>query len=411
MSDPDVVHTAKLRKATLVVLAFGISLLFLFTIQRFLMPLLVAAILAGLFHPLYRFFERKLNGRSHLASAITLLLVLLGVVLPLTGFLGLVAAQAFHLAQAARPWVETQLGRSAELEESLRALPFYEDISPYRDEILGKIGAIASRIGSFAVGALAALAAETASFLLSLFVMLYAMFFFFVDGRSILSRILYLLPLPAADEDRMVERFVSVARATIKGTLVIGMVQGALGGLAFWAAGIEGAAFWAAMMAVLSVIPGLGPAIVWVPAVIYLLVIGRFGAGIALFAWSAGVVSTVDNLLRPWLVGRDTKMSDLLILLSTLGGLMVFGAIGIVIGPIVAALFVTVWELYGVAFKDVLPASPAAAEAIALPANEPALVQAGADSATGPSSSAPSDEGPASAADERAEAKAPESES
>jgi predicted PurR-regulated permease PerM len=346
---------SKLRKTTLAILALVITLLFLWMIRRFIMPLLLGAILAGLFHPLYRWMEQRFRGRKQLASAATLLLVMLLFVLPILGFLGLVAAQAYQLAQTARPWVETQLGRSAELQRLLQALPFYDYLSPYRDQILAKIGSFASLIGTFAVGSLAAFAAGTASFLLSLFVMLYAMFFFFVDGRRILRRILYFLPLPAEDEDQMIARFVSVTRATIKGTLIIGAVQGALGGLAFWVAGIQGAAFWAAIMAVLSAVPGLGAAIVWVPAVIYLLIIGRWEAGLALLLWSLAVVSSADNLLRPRLVGRDTQMPDLLILLSNLGGLIVFGVTGLVLGPILGALLLTIWDLYAIAFKDILP--------------------------------------------------------
>jgi predicted PurR-regulated permease PerM len=112
---------------------------------------------------------------------------------------------------------------------------------------------------------------------------------------------------------------------------------------------------WAAAMAALSIVPGLGTAVVWVPAVIYLFVIGRYGAGVGLLTWSAGVVGTVDNFLRPFLVGKDSKMSDLLVLISTLGGIVLFGAVGFIIGPIIAALFVTVWEIYGETFRDVLP--------------------------------------------------------
>ncbi len=153
----------------------------------------------------------------------------------------------------------------------------------------------------------------------------------------------------------MVDKFVSVTRATVKGTLVIGIVQGGLAGLAFAVVGIKGAAFWGTVMAVLSIIPGVGTALIWIPAVIYLLAIGRVGAGIGLTIWCAAIVGTADNVLRPWLIGKDTKMSDLLILLGTLGGLVLFGAVGIIIGPIVAALFVTVWDIYGTAFKDILP--------------------------------------------------------
>jgi predicted PurR-regulated permease PerM len=156
----------------------------------------------------------------------------------------------------------------------------------------------------------------------------------------------------------LLERFVSVTRATLKGSLLIGIIQGALAGLAFWLAGIPGAAFWGTITAVVSIIPAIGSAIIWVPMVIYLLVTGHTGAGLGLLLWSVLVVSTIDNFLRPRLVGRDTRMSDLLVLLSTLGGLGLFGPVGFIVGPIVAALFVTVWHIYGEAFRDRLPGLP-----------------------------------------------------
>src|SRR5262249_49855304 len=152
--------------------------------------------------------------------------------------------------------------------------------------------------------------------------------------------------------------FVSVSRATIKGTLVIGLLQGLLGGLAFWVLGLDGAALWGTVMAILSIIPGLGHGIVWIPATIYLAARGDWGSAIGLFVWGGAVVGSVDNFLRPWLVGKDTEMPDLMILISTLGGLILFGPVGFVVGPIVAALFVTVWDLYGTAFEEVLPPVP-----------------------------------------------------
>jgi predicted PurR-regulated permease PerM len=228
-------------------------------------------------------------------------------------------------------------------------------LAPYKDQIETKVGELAGRVGQFVVARLAAATRGTVLFFFMLFVMLYAMFFFLKDGRSLLRRILYYMPLSSEDEARMVGKFVSVTRATVKGTLLIGVVQGGLAGIAFAIAGIPGAAFWGTIMAVLSIIPGVGTALVWVPAVVYLLAIGHVGAGIGLGLWCGAVVGTVDNLMRPWLVGRDTEMPDLLILLGTLGGIVLFGAVGVIIGPIVAALFVTVWEIYGTVFKDVLP--------------------------------------------------------
>ena len=347
----------RLRKSVLVIIALAITVLFLWMIRQFLMTLLLAAIISGIFHPLFSGLERRFGGRPRLAAAATVGIVLLLFIGPVSGFLGIVAAQAFEVSQMARPWVQNQLARMSELDRIFGQIPALEPLIPYRDQILAKLGELGGHLGSFIVAALTAVARETATFLLLLFVMLYAMFFFLIDGRAVLSKILYYLPLTPSDEELMLDRFLSVSRATIKGTLMIGALQGALGGLGFFFAGIGGAALWGTVMAVLSTLPGIGGALVWIPAVAYLGITGHWTAATLLFAWCAGVVGSVDNFLRPWLVGRDTKMPDLLILLATLGGIVLFGAIGFIVGPIVAALFVTVWDLYGEAFKDVLPAA------------------------------------------------------
>lgn len=154
------------------------------------------------------------------------------------------------------------------------------------------------------------------------------------------------------------EKFVSASKATIKGTLVIGVLQGTLAGLALGIVGVHGAVFWGTVMAILSIIPGVGTAIVWLPIAIYMLVTGSIGSGIFLLAFCGGLVGMVDNVLRPRLVGKDTKMHDLFIIFSTLGGILLFGVVGFVIGPILAALFITLWDIYGHVFKDVLPEVP-----------------------------------------------------
>jgi predicted PurR-regulated permease PerM len=181
------------------------------------------------------------------------------------------------------------------------------------------------------------------------------MFFFLMDGDKLLAKILYYLPLEDKDERLMLEKFTSVTRATLKGTAIIGILQGGAAGVAFAVVGIPSAIFWGAIMTVLSIIPGIGSALVWGPAAVILLANGHYlkGAGLALFCGL--VVGSLDNLLRPRLVGRDTQMHELLILFGTLGGIVMFGIAGVIIGPILAALFVTVWEMYGMAFRDLLP--------------------------------------------------------
>jgi predicted PurR-regulated permease PerM len=199
-------------------------------------------------------------------------------------------------------------------------------------------------------------------FIFQFVVLLYTMYFFLTDGPALLDGALGYVPLAASDKQHMLERFVSVTRATLKGTVLIGAAQGALAGLAFWVVGIDGAIFWGSVMTVLSIVPGIGAALVWVPAALILLVTGHVWQGVALGLFCALVVGSIDNVLRTLLVGRDTQMHELLIFFSTLGGLLLFGAMGFILGPILAALFVTIWEMFGVAFSSEL-AEPAGAGA------------------------------------------------
>jgi predicted PurR-regulated permease PerM len=343
------------RRVAVVLVAIAISALFLWMIRDFLIALLLAAITAGGIRPIYRRLLRRFRGRPGLAAGLTLSLLSLLVIVPLLAFGAVVADQAIDLGKAINPWIRGQLSSNGALEGLFQRFPQLAALRPYRDQILQKLGELGAGLGALVVGVVSAAAQQLFAFLLFLFVMLYATFYFLLDGPVILRKALLYFPLPAEDEDKLLDRFLSVARATVKGTLVIGAIQGALGGVAFWAAGISGAAFWATVMGLLSVLPGLGAALVWVPGVVYLLVIGRTGAAIALTLWCALVVGSVDNFLRPWLVGKDTKLPDLMILLSTLGGIVLFGPLGFIIGPIVAALFVTVWDIYGEVFRGLLP--------------------------------------------------------
>jgi len=347
----------RLRRVTLVALALVISFLFLWMIRDFLIALLLAAITAGMLRPVYQALGRRLGRRRHLAAGVTLGLLLVLVILPLVMYGFLVANQAVELGRAASPWLQNTFGR-AELSGAFERYAALRPLAPYREVILQKAGEFGTEIGALVVGAVTAAAQEIITLSLGLFVMLYGTFFFLTDGRAVLRKILYYSPLPPEDEDKMLERFLSVARATIKGTIVIGLVQGALGGLAFRVVGISGAAFWATLMAVLSVVPGVGSAIVWVPGAAYLALTGHTGAALVLTVWCSIAIGTIDNFLRPRLVGKDAKLSDLLILVSTLGGIALFGGLGFIIGPIVAALFVTVWDIYGDVFRGVLPEPP-----------------------------------------------------
>lgn len=345
----------RFQRSFLLILVVGITAVFAAMIRDFLLALLLAAVLAGMCHPLYRRILRCCRGRRAAASLLTILLVGALVVVPLLGLLGVVAAQALKISNSAIPWIERQVSGAGSLPEILDRLPFQEQIEPFRDTLMTKAGEIVAGAGAFVFDSVTSLTRGTVALLMQIFVLVYALFFFLIDGEALLRRILYYLPLDEDDERLLLDRFTSVSRATLKGTLLIGLAQGGLAGAAFAVAGVEGAVFWGAVMAVLSIIPGVGTALVWVPAAIWLTASGEVLSGVLLALFCILVVGGVDNLMRPRLVGRDTKLHDLLIFLGTIGGILLFGVLGFVVGPIFAALLVTVWELYGVSFGEFLP--------------------------------------------------------
>jgi len=356
--EPSTIRGTNLRTAFVLLLVIAVTVLFLAVTWPFLKPLFLGALLAGLFHPIYRWITRLLGGRRSLGAAVTLLVLLVLGLGPVSAFLGVVLQQALTMSDQAIPWLNQHLGAATTFNVHdwlVQRFPALARYMPSQEQLLEQVGTAAKTTGAFLVGFASRMTATTAAFLLNLFVMLYAMFFFFRDGHKILERIFYYTPLSDEDETRMLTQFASITRATIKGTLVIGIIQGGLAGIAFWVAGIEGAALWGTIMMILSIIPGIGAALVWVPAVIILFITGQHLAAILLAAWCAAVVGTVDNFLRPVLVGRDAKMPDLLILIGTLGGLFLFGPMGFIVGPIVCGLFLTVWDIYGTTFREILP--------------------------------------------------------
>ncbi|MDA8140934.1 MAG: AI-2E family transporter [Desulfobacteraceae bacterium] len=334
-----------------------ISALFLAMIRTFLIVLLLAGILSALAQPIFHKIEQRLAGRSRLAALGVVLLLALVVFLPLSGLLGIITAQALSVAQSVTPWVQRQMAEPAAFSAYLQKIPFYDYLAPYRDPILRKAGELAGKMSLFIVDGLSAGAAGTVSFIFSFFVFLYVSYFFLRDGQALLQRILYYLPMDDSSEQRLLNRFTSVTRATLKGTAVIGLLQGCLSGIAFAVVGINAAVFWGTVMTALSIIPALGSALIWIPAAIVLAVGGHYVKAAGLVLFCGLVVGSLDNLLRPRLVGKDTQMHELMIFFGTLGGISLFGIIGFIIGPIIAALFVTIWDIYGEVFRDYLPAA------------------------------------------------------
>jgi predicted PurR-regulated permease PerM len=305
--------------------------------------------------PLFLWLQPRLRGSPRLASLATLLAVAVVVLIPLSLLVAVVVGQALDVTQTFVPWLKERLADPDAFLEGMRRLPFYENLLPLRSLLIERLGEAATIASKFVVGGLSSLTVGTLNFFFMAFVMLYSMYFLQIDGHKLVSKILYYLPLKSADERVMLQKFTSVTRATLKGTLLIGLLQGGLAGVAFAIAGIENAVFWGTVMVVLSIIPAVGSALVWVPACIVLAVQGHMGSAIGLALFCALVVGSLDNVLRPILVGRDTKMHELMIFLSTLGGIFMFGFNGLFIGPLIASLFISIWEVYGVELADLLP--------------------------------------------------------
>lgn len=341
----------RFRKTFLLLVVAAISLLFFVMIRGFLMTLLMAAILAGLMYPVFRWIERQVGGRSTLASLLTLALMVVAIFGPLGTLAGIVVQQALGVTQDLGATLKPFIDDPSMLERRLALLPGADRLMPYLPKVAERGAEIVSGIGGFLVGWASAATSGTVVFLLHFAILLYALFFFFVNGPRYLRTILSYLPFNEEDNERLLERFVSVTRATLKGTLFIGMIQGTVNGFGFWLVGLPAPVFWGVVMIILSVVPAVGGALVWVPAALWLLLTGRIVQALVLAAICGAVSGSVDNLLRPRLVGRDARMPDLLILVSTLGGLGFFGAVGFILGPLVAALFLTLWEILGEQYR------------------------------------------------------------
>ena len=345
-------NNIKVHRLILLFLLLFISAVFFAMIRYFFMAIVLAALFSALAMPVFNRFERWFRGRKSLSASMTIVTLLLIVFLPFAALLGIVAKQAIRISRIAVPWVQQQILEPGAFDQQLRTLSFYPELQLYRTEIFQKAGEFASSTGSMLFNSISTFTLSAVNDILIFFIFLYTMFFFLRDGKQLLAQFLSYLPLRQTDQNRLLDKFLSVTRATIKGTMVVGAVQGSLAGFALHFAGIDSALFWGTIMSVFSILPVLGSALVWVPAAIYLAATGQYPEAIGVLLFCSIVVGQIDNILRPMLIGRDTQMPELLIFFGTLGGIGLFGVFGFILGPIVAALFMTIWEMYSETFSD-----------------------------------------------------------
>lgn len=330
-----------------------VSLAFLGLLSSFIIPLFWAITLAIIFEPLCDRIAAAFGNRGSWASIATITIIMLAVVLPLMFLAIIVTGEATALIAALEAG---NLDIGAPIRWAKEQVPvvfeFAARFGMDPDGLRASLSNVALTSGQWIASHAVKIGQNTVTFLVMFMLMLYLLYFFLRDGHSIVDRLVQILPLGDVRERQLFARFSEVVRATVKGTFVIGAVQGTIGGTAFALLGLRGAVLWGVMMALLSLLPAVGAALVWIPAAIYLFTTGDYVSGIILIAVGVLVIGLADNLLRPVLVGRDTRMPDYLILLATLGGLALFGISGLVIGPLIAALFITLWEMFEQSYGD-----------------------------------------------------------
>jgi len=339
-------------------LAFGALLLI------FWLPIFWAVVLGILFLPMKTWLGRKLPGQPSTVALLTVLMIIFTVIVPALFVASAVASEASQLLvriQAGEfdPGVIVRWVQNLAPAVTDWATRIGIDLAEWQRKLSG-----AALTGSRFVASLALTAGQNvARFVVYFFLMLYVLFFVIRDGESVLERIERAIPLPDDLERQLFNKFAEVSRATLKGTLVVGLVQGTLGGLIFAALDIQGAVFWGCVMVILSVVPAVGAGLIWLPAAIFLMATDAVTQGIILIVFGVLVIGLVDNILRPILVGRDTQMPDYIILLSTLGGLVLVGVSGFVLGPVLAALFLACWQMFEGDSVPKLSSSPERASA------------------------------------------------
>ena len=338
----------RVENGGLILFLLLISIGLLLVVSGFLGALLWAALAALLFQPIFQRFAQRWPGRRNMAAALTLLVITFAVVIPAMILGSMIVDQAagvyeqmrsgqIDFAQYFKQMHDALPGRLQQLLDSagLNSL----------ERAQARVTATLSSSASVLTRQALSIGANAAAFLLAFGVGLYVTFFLLRDGERIGPAIVRALPLERSVAERLAEKFATVVRATIKGSGVVALVQGALGAITFWIVGLPAALLWGVLMAVAALLPAVGPAIIWGPVAAYLLATGAIWQAVVVIVSGVFVIGLADNVLRPILVGRDTGLPDWLVLVTTLGGLDLLGLSGIVVGPVVGALFLTGWAI------------------------------------------------------------------
>ena len=343
--------TRRLGRRAVAVSLIAVAVLFLYLIRFFFVPIILAATFTVLFYPLYSWIRKLFHGNRILSSICCCGVLVLGILAPIYGGVLVVGDQAVELLRDAEPQTRqvvrdfradiSRVPRIAKLAERLK-VAHVDWKTPLNNSV--------ASMGSTVTDLLARTSASMFKLVFELVCMLFIMFYLFVDGERILNRLRRISPLPHRYEDVIFNRFILVSRATVRGTLIIGFIQGLLGALTLLVFGIKSWLVWGIVMVIMSILPLLGAWMVLVPAGIIQIVLGHAWRGAGIILFGAVLVLIVDNLVRPRVVGQDAKLHDMLIFFSTIGGIGMFGPMGFIVGPVIAALFMAMIEIYGSEF-------------------------------------------------------------
>ena len=352
MSSPNPLKAPELEFKSLLFLVGIATLLFFLILWPFFGAVCWAVFIVIVFWPLHQRFLHGSHGRANMAALASLTVILLIVILPMAMLIASITQEASVFVARLRSG-EIQI--SALLQRFIDVLPDWarvqlerfgmSDLGSVQQKILTTLTASSQVLTARVVG----IGQVTLDFVIAFFVMLYMLFFLFRDGERLSQGIARAIPLNPHHTRRLLTQFATVVRASVKGNIVVAMVQGTLGAIAFAVLGLPGAVLWGTVMALLSLLPAVGAVLVWAPVAAYYFFSGEIVKGVGLTVWGAVVIGLVDNILRPILVGKDTRMPDYLVLVATLGGIVIFGLNGFVIGPVIAAVFLVSWDMLATA--------------------------------------------------------------
>ncbi len=368
-------HTGKsetLEQRAFLLTLVGVSLVFAMLLQPFWAPVFWACAISVIFYPFQKRLLTRWPNRRNLVALLTLILCIVLVIIPVLFVATSFVSEGVGLFQKVQ---SGEINLAEYVDKIKHAFPGLQSLAERFDIDLDRVKQQAVQAftgaGQFLAKRALAVGQNTFQFFLNLGLMLYLAFFLIRDGDNMIAMLIRALPLGDEREKLLFAKFAEVTRATIKGNLVVAITQGALGGLIFWILGIPGAMLWGVVMAVLSLIPAVGAGLIWLPVAVYLYAVGDMVEATVLLLYGVFIIGLVDNILRPVLVGRDTKLPDYVVLFSTLGGLAMFGITGFALGPLLAALFVAFWGIFIREFNESEPA--------ALP-EQPQAVSSGSES-------------------------------